>query len=804
MNVKEIIIGLGALQHVTKVLATGLVRLRLFEIGIGSLPLVTDFSIDLSSVVTWTYIARTKSMLLNAPIAISQLVIPDNSCNDADFTEWNLNDYKNLKQVVIGVNSLQSVKIVNADKLLNLQSFSIGDGSLASIQSFDMDTPSNFVYRHSVKTKTELLSSSSLITSLIIRDNSCNEDDFTELDLRRFLNVREIVIGSNALMKVTKVRAIGLRKLTEFAIGDGSLPLATDFSITSSSMITWSYIANTCSDFLQAPSIITELTIAENTCNENTLTSIDFSRFINLQKITIGRHSFKHVTSVNAMGMVSLQSFIIGSGSLPLVTSLGIEGTTQVEWKYTVATKSAFMSAPTGITELTIASNGCNEADFTSLDLSRFPLLHTLTIGSSSLTHVRSIEGSRPVHLSSVNIGESSLSQLPPTIVNSTVNLNSMPWHISELIVLDNTWNDIVMLDLRDFSLLKQITIGKNALQNVREIHLENLPLVESLVIGDNSLTSNYLYGFSFIQMNSLKTIQINKNSLIHPTSIQFNGLHSLHTLSIGEGSFKLVETIIIANNTMNNPLFVEFNLQSFVNLKNLEVSENSLQFVRTMNISKSNSLQSLIVKEGSLSSIGQFDMPSAIITTTTIDWEFRVSSLIDLSHAPSIISGLIIEPNSCNEFGFTELDFSRFTNIRSIRIGYNSFEYVTSMTLNGLNTLEEFSLESGCLPSLTTLAIGSNSLNHPSFTSFIINNQTTLQSITIGDNSLIYLTYFPLSSLSQLTSFVVGEGSIPGISSNINPPSSSNITIAITSLAELQALSTNVTHIIHIAIIVI
>ena len=163
--------------------------------------------------------------------------------------------------------------------------------------------------------------------------------------------------------------------------------------------------------------------------------------------------------------MDSLQSLIIGSGSLPLVSSLGIEGTTHVEWKYTVATKFAFLSAPTGITDLTISSNGCNEADFTSLDLSRFPLLHSLTIGSSSLTHIQSIEGSRPVHLSSVKIGEGSLSQLPPTIVNSTISLNSLPWHISELIVLDNTWNDVVMLDLREFSLLKQITVGTNVLR---------------------------------------------------------------------------------------------------------------------------------------------------------------------------------------------------------------------------------------------------------------------------------------------------------------------------------------------------
>ena len=331
VNVREIIIGSGALQHVTKVIATGLVRLRLFEIGIGSLPLVTDFSIDLSSVVTWTYIARTKNLLVNAPIAISQLVIPDNSCNDVDFTEWDLNDYKNLRQVVIGVNSLKSVITVNGEGLLNLQSFSIGDGSLKSLQFIDMDTPSNFVYRHSVKTKAELLSTSSLITSLIIRDNSCNEDDFTELDLRRFVNVREIVIGSNSLLKVTKVRATGLTELTSFIIGKNSLPLATDFSIDDSSMIVWSFTVRSSNEFLQSPSIITELTIAENTCNESNLTSIDFSRFINLQKISIGRHSFKHVTSVNAIGMDSLQSLIIGSGSLPLVTSLGIEGTTQLQ-----------------------------------------------------------------------------------------------------------------------------------------------------------------------------------------------------------------------------------------------------------------------------------------------------------------------------------------------------------------------------------------------------------------------------------------------------------------------------------------
>ena len=63
---------------------------------------------------------------------------------------------------------------------------------------------------------------SSTVTEIIVENRCCRDPSFTVLDLRRFTNVRRIVIGHDAFMYVNEVIITGLSKLESVEIGMNS------------------------------------------------------------------------------------------------------------------------------------------------------------------------------------------------------------------------------------------------------------------------------------------------------------------------------------------------------------------------------------------------------------------------------------------------------------------------------------------------------------------------------------------------------------------------------------------------------
>ena len=72
----------------------------------------------------------------------------------------------------------------------------------------------------------------STVTEIIVENRCCRDPSFTVLDLRRFTNVRRIVIRDEALMYVEEVKLEGLNKLESIVIGDGCFMYVNVFNIT--------------------------------------------------------------------------------------------------------------------------------------------------------------------------------------------------------------------------------------------------------------------------------------------------------------------------------------------------------------------------------------------------------------------------------------------------------------------------------------------------------------------------------------------------------------------------------------------
>ena len=65
------------------------------------------------------------------------------------------------------------------------------------------------------------------------------------------------------------------------------------------------------------------------------------------------------------------------------------------------------------------------------------------------------------------------------------------------------------------------------------------------------------------------------------------------------------------------------------------------------------------------------------------------VSSAHDLKNVSAGVGVIVVDSGCCNDSGLRELDFSRFRNLREVRVGDECFMYVDEVKLSGLSKLE-------------------------------------------------------------------------------------------------------------------
>ena len=100
----------------------------------------------------------------------------------------------------------------------------------------------------------------------------------------------------------------------------------------------------------------------------------------------------------------------------------------------------------------------------------------------------------------------------------------------------------------------------------------------------------------------------------------------------------------------------------------------------------------------------------------------------------------------SCNENTFTNLDFSRFSNLQSIEVGDNSLMYVKNVKIDGLSKLE-------------TINIGQNSFtenrngydSNSQDNSFVVKNCDSLESLSIDRYSFSDYNSFTIESKIEI-----------------------------------------------------
>ena len=178
-----------------------------------------------------TFINATTAVFTFLP-NVTQLTINEGSLNAVETLQLNGVGSSNKTEIKLTNNTLSNLKVISIGEeedteiaeVLILQ-------TSESVQETVMVTTAPVLPAHTalIVDCMELVSLPGDIKTLLFANDSCTTWNSTELDLRRFVYLQVIDIGSNALETVTTILATGLRNLIQMDVGEGSLISVTRY-----------------------------------------------------------------------------------------------------------------------------------------------------------------------------------------------------------------------------------------------------------------------------------------------------------------------------------------------------------------------------------------------------------------------------------------------------------------------------------------------------------------------------------------------------------------------------------------------
>ena len=153
------------------------------------------------------------------------------------------------------------------------------------------------------------------------------------------------------------------------------------------------------------------------------------------------------------------------------------------------------------------------------------------------------------------------------------------------------------------------------------------------------------------------------------------------------------------------------------------------------------------------------------------VDWNATVKSSHRLQTIPNVISGLEVKENTCNDDSLTEVNLSRFQNMRNIEVGSNSLNQVASLSISNM-------------PKLNSFTGGMHSLSQSQ--AFVASNNPLLHQISIGDQSFRLSSSFHLNELPKISSLEIGSNCFKG-SEKQSQQQSSSLSFVLNAFDELR-----------------
>ena len=136
-NLQYVRIEKNTLQTIASIIFAGCNRLKSVIIDTNSLNKVNSFTIPNPSIIQWNRVVYSIPELLNCHPYITNLTIPNDSCNEANYTSIYLQSFEYLKELFIGTRSLTNLKTISISGLQYLAYFTVDEYSLTSLTTFE-------------------------------------------------------------------------------------------------------------------------------------------------------------------------------------------------------------------------------------------------------------------------------------------------------------------------------------------------------------------------------------------------------------------------------------------------------------------------------------------------------------------------------------------------------------------------------------------------------------------------------------------------------------------------------------------
>ena len=128
------------------------------------------------------------------------------------------------------------------------------------------------------------------------------------------------------------------------------------------------------------------------------------------------------------------------------------------------------------------------------------------------------------------------------------------------------------------------------------------------------------------------------------------------------------------------------------------------------------------------------------------------ISSVYDLENVDVGVGVLVVDSGCCNDSGLRVLDFSRFRNLREVRVGDECFRSVKEVRLIGLNRLERVVIGKQCFYEYNNWAYQGPD-GH-----FYLKNCERLRELKMGRYSFSDYSVCEIENLPSLEVIKVGE----------------------------------------------
>ena len=368
------------------------------------------------------------------------------------------------------------------------------------------------------------------LKEIIVGDGSCGLLSELEVKDSQFVQLRSIRIGSNALNRLAMIATPVFTHLVNVAIGSSSLNGLLSVTILS---------VDTLRSFTVGSSSLQKL---------NRFRISDYS---NLQSVQIGADSLVSVRELELNGLWNLNQFEIGERGL-----IGVERVVLKDANMKMLSSFGVsdclskkclkigVSVLKNVKQFEIGENSYNATDLVTVE--GVDGLESLVIGPNSIHGTGIADSALQVtncrSLKSIVIGRGAVHDVRKLELRELHSLDSFSYDQSSLI-------DVEEMELMDVS-LKQIMVESSTFGKVRELTLNKMSELKSVVIGENSFRMSGVKRndglLRITNCGKLESIELRDGSFEDYESIQLNGLPSLATIQIGEYCFSFARELQI------------------------------------------------------------------------------------------------------------------------------------------------------------------------------------------------------------------------------------------------------------------